>query len=278
MKVLVFGASGMLGQDLLRAAKLANHEVTGLGHSEADITDAAAVSRAVESHAPEAVVNCAAFTDVDGAEERSEEAMRVNADGARNVAAAAAKVGASVVYPSSDYVFDGSKGSPYVESDEPSPLSSYGNSKLAGEIDTSAVNPRHFIVRSSWLFGTAGRNFVETMIELGTRQPQVVVVRDQTGSPTYTAHLAEGLVRLISTDAYGLHHMAAGGECTWYDFAVEIFDRAGVACSVMSATTAELGRPAPRPEYSVLGTQYENAIHLPDWRDGLRGYLAERGA
>ncbi len=268
----------MLGQDFLRAARLAYHEVIGLGHSEADITDAAAVSRAVETHAPEAVVNCAAFTDVDGAEARPDDAMRVNADGARNVAAAAAKLGASVLYPSSDYVFDGSKDSPYVESDEPSPLSSYGTSKLAGEIDSSAVNPRHFIVRSSWLFGTAGRNFVETMIELGTQQPQVIVVRDQTGAPTYTAHLAEGLVRLISTDAYGLHHMAAGGQCTWYDFAVEIFDRAGVDCAVMSATTAELGRPAPRPAYSVLGTQYEDAIHLPEWHEGLRSYLTERGA
>lgn len=278
MKVLVFGASGMLGQDFLRAAKLANHEVTGLRRSEADITDARSVARAVGAHEPEAVVNCAAFTNVDGAEESPDEAMRVNADGARHVAEAAARVGASVLYPSSDYVFDGSKGSPYVESDEPSPLSRYGTSKLAGEVDTTAVNPRHFIVRSSWLFGTAGRNFVETMLELGAAQPQVVVVRDQTGSPTYTAHLAEGLVRLISTDAYGLHHMAAGGQCTWYDFAVEIFDRAGVECSVMSTTTAELGRPAPRPEYSVLGTQYEDAIHLPDWHEGLRGYLAERAS
>lgn len=277
MKVLVFGAGGMLGQDFVRAARLANHDVEWLDRAAVDITDARAVARAVEAGAPDVVVNCAAFTNVDRAEAEPDEAMRVNADGARNVAAAAAAVGASVVCPSSDYVFDGSKGSPYVESDEPAPLSSYGTSKLAGEVDTAAVNPRHFIVRSSWLFGTAGRNFVETMIELGSNQPQVVVVRDQTGSPTYTAHLAEGLVRLISTDAYGLHHMAAGGACTWYDFAVEIFERAGVECSVMSATTAELGRPAPRPEYSVLATQYENAIHLPDWRDGLRGYLAERG-
>ncbi len=276
--MLVFGAGGMLGQDFLRAAKLANHEVEGLVRTDVDIADAAAVERAVAFHAPDAVVNCAAYTNVDGAEDELEEAMRVNADGARNVAAAAAKVGASVVYPSSDYVFDGSKDSPYVESDEPSPLSKYGSSKLAGEVDTSAVNPRHFIVRSSWLFGVGGRNFVETMIDLGTEQPQVLVVRDQTGSPTYTAHLAEGLVRLISTEAYGLHHMAAGGECTWYDFAVEIFELAEVECTVMSATTADLGRPAPRPEYSVLGTQYHEAIHLPDWQDGLRGYLAERGS
>ncbi len=167
--MLVFGAGGMLGQDFLRAAKLANHEVEGLVRTDVDITDADAVERAVAFHAPDAVVNCAAFTNVDGAEDEAEEAMRVNADGARNVAAAAAKVGASVVYPSSDYVFDGSKDSPYVESDEPSPLSKYGSSKLAGEVDTSAVNPRHFIVRSSWLFGIGGRNFVETMIDLGTR-------------------------------------------------------------------------------------------------------------
>ena len=276
--MLVFGASGMLGQDFLRAARLANHEVTGLARADVDITDAPAVARAVQAHGPEAVVNCAAFTDVDGSEHEPGEAMRVNADGARNVARAAAEVEASVVYPSSDYVFDGSKDSPYVESDEPVPLSSYGTSKLAGEVDTAAVNPRHFIVRSSWLFGVAGRNFVETMIDLGSRQPQVLVVRDQTGSPTYTAHLAEGLVRLISTDAYGLHHMAAGGQCTWYDFAVEIFERAGVDCAVMSATTADLARPATRPAYSVLGTQYENAIHLPDWQDGLHAYLAERAA
>ena len=278
MKVLVFGAGGMLGQDLLRAARLANHEVVGLTRSDADISDSGAVARAVESEAPDAVVNCAAFTNVDGAESEPAEARRVNADGARNVALAAAKAGAAVVYPSSDYVFDGSKGTPYVESDEPAPLSSYGASKLAGEVETSAVNPRHFIVRSSWLFGTSGRNFVETMIELGSEQPQVVVVRDQTGSPTYTGHLAEGLVRLMATDAYGLHHMAAAGECTWYDFAVAIFDGAGVECTVMSATTAELGRPAPRPEYSVLGTQWAEAIHLPDWRQGLRSYLAERPA
>jgi dTDP-4-dehydrorhamnose reductase len=277
VKVLVFGAGGMLGQDFLRAARLANHRVTGLARSEVDVTDSGAVAHAVESVAPDAVVNCAAYTNVDGAEEESAEARRVNADGARNIALGAAEVGASVLYPSSDYVFDGSKGAPYVESDEPSPLSSYGASKLAGEVETSAVNPRHFIVRSSWLFGASGHNFVETMLELGTEQPHVVVVRDQTGSPTYTAHLAEGLVRLISTDAYGLHHMAAGGECTWYDFAVEIFDQAGVDCSVMSATTAELGRPAPRPEYSVLGTQWEDAIQLPDWRQGLRSYLVERG-
>ncbi len=267
----------MLGRDLVRAAELANHEVTATSRSECDVTDRASVQRAVGRARPEVVVNCAAYTDVDGAEREPEAAMRVNADGARNVSAAAADQGASVLYVSTDYVFDGRKDGPYVESDEPGPLSGYGTSKLAGEVDTAVVNPEHYIVRSSWLFGTAGRNFVETMLDLGEHESQVVVVRDQVGSPTYTAHLAEGLVRLIATGAFGLHHMAAGGQCSWYDFAMAIFDRAGVDCRVLSATTDELGRPAPRPAYSVLATQYDDAIHLPDWTEGLDDYLAERG-
>jgi dTDP-4-dehydrorhamnose reductase len=267
----------MLGRDLVRAAELTNHEVTATTRLELDVTDRTSVDRAVERARPDAVINCAAYTDVDSAEHEPEAAMRVNAEGARNVAAAAAAQRASVLYVSTDYVFDGRKGEPYVESDEPNPQSSYGASKLAGEVDTAAVNAQHYIVRSSWLFGTAGRNFAATMLDLGERESQVVVVRDQVGAPTYTAHLAEGLVRLIETGAFGLYHMAAGGQCSWYDFALAIFDRAGVACRVLSTTTDELARPAPRPEYSVLATQYDNAIHLPDWTDGLNDYLAERG-
>jgi dTDP-4-dehydrorhamnose reductase len=277
VKLLVCGAAGMLGQDVVRAAGLANHEVVALDRATLDVTDSRAVARLVERETPDAVLNCAAYTDVDGAEHEPDAAMRVNADGARNVSAAAAAVGAAVVYPSTDYVFDGTKDSPYVESDEPSPLSSYGTSKLAGEIDTAAVNPRHYIVRSSWLFGISGRNFVETMLEMGERDHQVLVVRDQLGCPTYTSHLAAGLLRMLDTDAHGLHHMAAGGQCSWYDFAVEIFSQAEIECHVMSTTTAEFGRPAPRPEYSVMATQWEDAIHLPDWRVGLGAYLAERG-
>lgn len=271
------GAAGLLGQDFVRAAELTNHEVTAAGRLDLDVTDAAAMERSVRLSNPEVVVNCAAYTDVDGAEREPEAAMRVNADGARNVAAAAAAAGAAVLYVSTDFVFDGRKDSPYLESDEPNPISSYGTSKLAGEVDTAVVNPQHYIVRSSWLFGAGGRNFAATMLDLGQAQDQVVVVRDQVGTPTYTAHLAEGLVRLISTGAFGLHHMAAGGQCSWYDFAVAIFDRAGVDCRVLSTTSDELGRPAPRPEYSVLATQYHDAIHLPEWTEGLDDYLIERG-
>ena len=202
--------------------------------------------------------------------------MRLNAEAAETLATAAATVDAAIVYPSTDYVFDGTSARPYLESDEPSPESVYGQSKLTGETDTAAANPRHFIVRTSWLFGTGGRNFVDTMLAIGDRDHQVVVVRDQVGSPTYTGHLAAGLVRMLDSDAYGLHHMAAAGSCSWYDFAIAIFAATQMDCRVLSTTTAEFARPAPRPAYSVLVSQWEDAIHLPDWETGLRSYLEDR--
>ncbi len=276
VKLVVCGAGGMLGQDVVRAAEFANHEVAALDRDALDVANERAVRRVMERERPGAVVNCAAYTAVDAAEDDREAAMRLNAHAARTVAAGAAAVGASVVYPSTDYVFDGSGERPYVESDEPAPQSAYGASKLAGEAETAAANPRHFLVRTSWLFGTGGRNFVETMLELAERDSQVIVVRDQIGSPTWTGHLAAGIVRMLDTDVYGLHHMSASGECSWYDFAVAIFEEAGVDCRVLSTTTAEFARPAPRPAYSVLATQWHDAIHLPEWRVGLRGYLEDR--
>ncbi len=266
----------MLGRDVVRAAELAGHEAIATDRGKLDVTDSEATRRAAEAASPQAIVNCAAYTDVDRAEAEPEQAMRVNAQGARNVAAAAALVDASVLYVSTDYVFDGSKETPYVESDEPSPLGSYGASKLAGEIDTAAVNPRHYLVRTSWLFGTSGRNFVETMLDLGSRLGEVSVVTDQVGSPTYTPHLAEGIVRVLGSDSYGLHHMTAAGQCSWHDFAVAIFDRAGLPCNVLTTTTDQTNRPAPRPAYSVLATQRDDAIHLPAWRAGLDDYMDER--
>ena len=187
-----------------------------------------------------------------------------------------AALGASVVYVSSDYVFDGAKSEPYIESDQPAPLSAYGRTKLAGEEATVAANPRHFVIRSSWLFGVAGGNFVETMLRLATDHGEVLVVRDQVGSPTYTWHLAFGIVRIVEGLEYGIHHMAAAGACSWYEFAREIFEQAKVECKVLSATTEMLGRPAPRPPYSALVSQREHAIGLPTWQDGLAGYLAQR--
>jgi dTDP-4-dehydrorhamnose reductase len=278
MKVLVTGAGGMLGRDVVLAAGNAGHDVAGFGHTELDVADHEALAAKLDLERPDVVINCAAWTDVDGAEEAEQAAMAVNGAAAGHVAAAAAKVGASVVYVSSDYVFDGAKGAPYVETDQTAPLSAYGRTKLAGEEATAAANKRHFVVRSSWLFGTGGSNFVETMLRLAATQNEVLVVRDQVGSPTYTWHLAYGIVRLIEGVEYGIHHMAAAGSCSWYEFAREIFEQAKVECLVLSATTEMLGRPAPRPAYSALRSQREHAIELPDWHDGLSAYLTQRKA
>ena len=278
MKLLVTGAAGMLGRDVMLAAGNAGHEVVGFGHAELDIADAAALAKKFDLERPDVVINCAAWTDVDGAEKDEPGAFAVNGTGAGNVAAAAAEVGASVVYVGSDYVFDGAKGEPYVESDQPAPLSAYGRTKLAGEEATMAANKRHFVVRSSWLFGIGGGNFVETMLRLAESQNEVLVVRDEVGAPTYTWHLAYGIVRLIEGVEFGIHHMAAAGHCSWYEFAREIFEQARVDCKVLSTTAAEFGRSASRPPYSVMVSQREHAIRLPSWQDGLAGYLAQRKA
>ncbi len=278
MKVLVTGAAGMLGRDVMLAAGNAGHDVVGFGRAELDVTDPAALAKKFELERPDVVINCAAWTDVDGAEQAEQAAFAVNGTGAGNVAAAAATVGAGAVYVSSDYVFDGAKGAPYVESDQVVPLSAYGRTKLAGEEATAAANKRHFVVRSAWLFGIGGPNFVETMLRLAGDHGEVLVVRDQVGSPTYTWHLAYGIVRLIEGIEYGIHHMAAAGQCSWYEFAREIFEQAKVECKVLSITTEEFGRPAPRPPFSALTSQREHAIRLPSWQDGLAGYLAQRQA
>lgn len=276
MRILVTGAGGMLGRDVALAAGNAGHDVVALTRLDLDITDRDAVFERLQLVQPAVVFNCAAWTDVDGAEGNEEAVTAVNAEGAGIVAAAAADVGAEIVQISTDYVFDGSKRTPYVEDDPPAPLSAYGRSKLAGEQAVAAANKRHFIVRTSWLFGVGGGNFVETMLRLAEDHDEVLVVHDQVGSPTYTWHLAYGLLRLIEKAAYGIHHMTAAGSCSWFDFAREIFDQAGMECRVLASTTEMLGRPAPRPAYSVLGSARNKEIELPTWRDGLAGYLAQR--
>ncbi len=276
MRVLVTGAGGMLGQDMVSAAAAARHDVTAATHSELDITDAAAVERAFAEAEPEVLVNCAAWTDVDGAEDNEADATALNGEAARILAAAAAAADAAVVYPSTDYVFDGTAAEPYTVAAQTGPISAYGRSKLAGEQATMAANPRHFIVRTSWVFGPYGRNFVETMLGLGRERGEVNVVNDQIGCPTYTGHLASGLTALIDSSFYGIHHMAGAGACSWYDFAVEIFKQAGVECQVLSMTSDMLDRPAPRPAFSVLESEREHPVLLPGWHDGLADYLAER--
>lgn len=210
------------------------------------------------------VLHAAAWTDVDGAESDPAGAELVNVEGTRNVAA----LGVPVVYFSTDYVFDGAKREPYVESDEPRPLSVYARTKLEGEREVGDG----WIVRSSWLFGWTGTNFVRTMLRLAEDRDEVSVVADQRGCPTYVGHLAEATRELLSLP-HGVWHVAAEGECTWAEFARAIFEDAGVDCRVREITTEELGRPAPRPAYSVLRSEREGAPCLPHWREGLRACL-----
>jgi dTDP-4-dehydrorhamnose reductase len=211
------------------------------------------------------VLHAAAWTDVDGAEGDPARANLVNVDGTRNVVA----LGAPVVYYSTDYVFDGSKQEPYVESDRPRPLSVYGRTKLEGEREVRDG----WIVRSSWLYGWTGTNFVRTMLRLAAERDEVSVVADQVGSPTYVGHLAEATRELVSLPG-AVWHLAADGECSWAEFARAIFEEAGVDCRVREITTAELRRPAPRPAYSALRSERDGAPQLPHWREGLRECLA----
>lgn len=276
MRILIAGAAGMLAREVIGAAERRGHEVEALDHAELDITDPISIEESVEHFEPDAVINCAAFSDVDGAEDDERGAMAINDTGAALLAAGAARFGASVLYPSSDYVFDGTKRSPYLEEDMPAPISAYGRSKMGGEVSVAAANPRHFIVRSSWLFGVGGKNFVETMLRIGASQPEVLVVSDQRGCPTSCADLADAMVRLTETDDHGIHHIRGGGECSWFDYATEIFDQAGMDTQVMSATTEMMARKAPRPAYSVLGHSREEVYELPPWQRALRRYLADR--
>jgi dTDP-4-dehydrorhamnose reductase len=265
----VTGAGGMLG------SRFSGAEVIPMTRSDLDVTDDEAVRRAFEKARPDAVINCAAWTDVDGAEADEVGATLLNGEAAGIVAAAAREVGAAVVQPSTDYVFDGTKRTPYVESDAVAPQSAYGRSKLAGEHAVAAANERHFVVRTSWLFGSGGKNFVDTM--LGLERDELRVVDDQVGRPTYTAHLADALVELARGEAYGIHHVAGGGRpCSWFEFARAIFEAAGADVRVTPCTTDEFPRPAPRPAYSVLDSERSDGVRLPDWRSGLSAHLAER--
>jgi dTDP-4-dehydrorhamnose reductase len=258
--ILLTGAGGQLGAALRKAFPAAEART----RAELDVGEPIALD-----YVPELVLHAAAWTDVDGAEVDEAEAVRVNAAGTRNVAA----LGAPLVYYSSDYVFDGAKREPYVESDEPSPLGAYGRSKLLGEAEVR----EGWIVRSSWLFGWTGRNFVRTMLRLGAERDEVSVVDDQRGSPTYVGHLAEATRQLVALPG-GIWHVAADGECTWAEFAAAIFEEAGLDCRVVPISTEELGRPAPRPAYSVLRSERPAAPRLPHWREGLRECLARLGA
>jgi dTDP-4-dehydrorhamnose reductase len=273
MRLLVTGAAGMLGRDVVAAAGDAGHEAVALARADLDITDAAAVRTAVLAARPDAVINCAAWTDVDGAEAAEAQATAVNGAGAGHVAAAAAEAGTLLVHVSSDYVFDGRASEPYREDAPTGPQGAYGRSKLAGEHAVAAAGGRAAIVRSAWLFGPHGKNFVDTMRRLGAERDEVAVVDDQVGCPTYTGHLAPALVTIAERDLTGVMHVAGAGHCSWFQLAVATFAEARIDCRVKPQRTVDLGRPAPRPAYSVLTSTRDEVPVLPHWREGLKAHL-----
>lgn len=278
MRLLITGAAGMLGTDVQAAAAAGGHELVALSRAELDISDREAVAAAVARARPEAVINCAAYTKVDAAESHPDAAAAVNATGPGLLAEAAAAAGAWSVHVSTDYVFDGTKRSPYVESDPTGPRSVYGSTKLLGERAIALAAPdSHTIVRSSWLFGVAGPCFPATMLRLAAESDTLTVVDDQVGSPTFTGHLAPALVELATrTRLPGVLHLAASGECSWYEFAVEIMRATDTPIEVRPIPTEDFPTPARRPAYSVLRSERPGAPVLPDWKLGLDEYLAAR--
>lgn len=279
MRLVVTGAAGMLGRRVLADAAARGWDAHGIDLAEADLTDAAQTSSVIADLAPEAIVHCAAWVDVDGAEEREADALRVNADGSRNVGAAAAAVGARVVAVSTDYVFDGTlTGRPYVESDPVAPLGAYGRTKRAGEIALAEACADHAIARTAWLFGWPGKSFPDTMLRAAETRDSVSVVTDQVGSPTWTGHLSPALLDLAAGTITGPVHTAGGGQCSWHALTVELYRQAGVGIAVEETTSAEFVRPAERPAWSVMATERaeEGAPVLPPWQEGVAGYLQER--
>ena len=276
MRVTIFGASGLLGKALLR--EWSGDAVTGLNSRDADIRDAKRLQQAVRESHPEWIVLAAAYTDVDGCEKNPELAFAVNRDGALNVASAARATGARLLFLSSDYVFDGKKTQPYETGDTRNPQSVYGRSKAEAEMALIEMLPESCIVRTSWLFGTGGKCFPDTILKLAASRPTLDVVNDQRGCPTYVIDLARAIIQLCRKDARGIVHATNAGNCTWFEFAQEIVRIAGITTEVRPVSSAQMARPAPRPSYSVLSAASLRrlGIEMPTWQDALRRYMQER--
>ncbi len=282
MKILLIGALGQLGQDLART--LGGHSVTAVDREEIDVCDAAQVDAMTDAVRPGLILNCSAFHRVDECEDAPEKAFAVNVFGVRNLALAARGADIPVVHFSTDYVFDGPERRPHPETDLPSPRSVYGVSKLSGEHMLRALWPKHFLIRTCGLYGCAGSrekgtNFVETMLKLGAKGKPLRVVNDQVCTPTSTVELSRAVARLIETSRYGLYHLTAEGECTWYEFAKAIFEIAGMPVEVVPVASSEFPQKAKRPDYSVLENRKYRAAGFPDmlhWREALAEYIRGR--
>ncbi|GFN32784.1 dTDP-4-dehydrorhamnose reductase [Paenibacillus xylaniclasticus] len=281
LRILVTGANGQLGRELTLwdGPDAERFEIHGFGRDELDITDLVQCRTVMQQLRPDAVIHCAAYTAVDQAESDVDGAFRVNAAGTRNVAIAAREAGAKLAYVSTDYVFDGTSTIPYNEYDLPCPRTVYGKSKLAGEQLVSSLHDRYFIVRTSWVYGPYGANFVKTMLKIGAERGAVKVVHDQLGSPTYTWDLAALLLELVRTEAYGIYHASNSGTCSWYEFAVAIFEEQGMKVETTPCTTDEFPRPAPRPAFSVMdhcSIRVNGLTPMRGWREALVEYLRRK--
>ncbi|PEE78048.1 dTDP-4-dehydrorhamnose reductase [Priestia megaterium] len=278
-KVLITGANGQLGKELVELFSEKCFEVYGFGRDKMDITNQEQVQEIIYTLKPDIVIHSAAHTKVDLAESEPEQAFLINGYGTRNVAVATERVGAKLVYVSTDYVFDGTGNTPYNEFAPTSPLGVYGRSKLAGENFVRDFHSKFFIVRTSWVYGKHGANFVKTMLKLGEEQKELSVVSDQIGCPTYTLDLANSILEIVVTEKYGVYHVSNSGSCSWYEFAKAIFEEAGMAVKVNPCTTKDFPRPAARPSYSVfnhMSLQLNGFQHPRGWRDGLSHFLSEQ--
>ncbi|HUA14242.1 MAG TPA: dTDP-4-dehydrorhamnose reductase [Verrucomicrobiae bacterium] len=276
MKVLVFGASGLLGKALMREWR--QDDLVGVRARDADIRDLARVQSVVEKASPAWIVLAAAYTDVDGCEAHPELAFAVNRDGAVNVAQAAKENSAKLLFLSSDYVFDGSKASPYEVDDPRNPRSVYGRTKAEAEVRLLEVLPECCIVRTSWLFGVGGKCFPDTILKLAGQRPALDVVDDQRGCPTHSVDLAGAIAQLCRKNASGIVHATNTGDCSWFEFAREILKEAKLSTEVRPVSSRQMARPAPRPAYSVLSPRSLRKweVAMPPWQDALVRYLAER--
>ncbi|NEW07095.1 dTDP-4-dehydrorhamnose reductase [Paenibacillus sp. SYP-B3998] len=277
MRILVTGAYGQLGQDVVKLLA-AKHEVHGLGREQLDITNENQCFEVLSTLKPDVIIHSAAYTAVDLAETEEDLAYKINAFGTRNLAVAAEKIGAKLCYISTDYVFDGTAVTPYREYDNTNPQSVYGKSKRAGEQLVQTLSSNYFIVRTSWVYGLHGANFVKTMLKLAQDRDTIKVVSDQIGSPTYTVDIALFLEQLIQTERYGIYHASNAGVCSWFDFARAIFEESGTTIKLEPCSTEEFPLPAPRPRFSAmehLAIRANGFEDLRPWREGLRAFLKE---
>ncbi|ODV54801.1 dTDP-4-dehydrorhamnose reductase [Lysinibacillus fusiformis] len=276
MKIIVTGANGQLGQELVKQLTDSEHDLFVFTKTDLDITDTERVLTVCNDIKPQIIINAAAYTNVDGAETNKELAFQVNAVGQRNLTVAAEKVGAKICYISTDYVFNGQATSPYNEYMNVDPLGVYGQSKYAGEFLTQTLNTKYFIVRTAWVYGEYGPNFVKTMLKLAEEKSELGVVHDQVGSPTYTVDLAEFIIELVQTEKYGIYHCTNSGTCSWFEFAQEIFKLANKDIKVKPLTSDQFSRPAKRPAYSVLGdlsVRINGFIPRRSWKEALDEYI-----